>query len=341
MRDNATITSPAPINPFIGMVTENLRVHLGAPARIIEIDDAWWVPGGIPVYNRDGYRVPESCLRRGPFLRDLVWSGPERIDPPDDYTTVEDAVIFHSGQAEHFGHFVTESLSRLWACHTHHELGRLRNFHAFAQDLRPPGRALANLLGVAIGDRNFTADRPVRFRKMFIPTASCADYGEVYSAHRAALQPAIAALGATASGPIDPRPVFLSRGRVGGSRVVLHEDQLEEVARREGWLIVHPHEMTLVEQIALLSRHRTFIGCWGSAFHGLLLAPEPEALQTLVLCGSVPHLTQLLLDTILGNTARYLHVFDPTPDAPTVNGHAGTRAYAARFETYIAAYPPT
>ena len=56
----------------------------------------------------------------------------------------------------------------------------------------------------------------------------------------------------------------------------------------------------------MFSAHKTFIGCWGSAFHGLCLGQAHDKMTAHIFCTGTPPANYLMFDTLLGNAANYV-----------------------------------
>ena len=65
--------------------------------------------------------------------------------------------------------------------------------------------------------------------------------------------------------------VYMSRSRLpSSSRKIVDEDQLEEFLSHQGWVIVHPQELSLQHQIVVWESAAVVMGALGSAFHLLM-----------------------------------------------------------------------
>jgi capsular polysaccharide biosynthesis protein len=95
--------------------------------------------------------------------------------------------------------------------------------------------------------------------------------------------------------PTAPR-VYLSRSRLGpSSRVASNEDEIEQVVRRRGFVVVHPQELPLRQQVRLVRDAEVIAGCDGSALH---LAGFARPGTTLVAFDSRMVPNQLIIDQV-------------------------------------------
>jgi capsular polysaccharide biosynthesis protein len=291
---------------------ENLRVIEGFPDPVLEVRSAYFIPGSVCLYDQDGRRIDASCVRRKPAQWNFVGAGPDTIDVPHDCARLPAPMLYVAELASHWGHFLTDGVSRLWARSVFPELRELDCFSAAAIPDLAPARDYLHALGIA--RRIHFSPEPVRLDTCFIPAASFSDRGECYTAHLHSFREVTASVAAEQSAwAPSRRPVYLSRSQFGVGRTIRCERQLEERLADRGVLIVHPEQLSLEEQIRVFNSHDVFIGCWGSAFHGLCFARAPERITTHVLCETIPNPNFLLFDAILGCASNYIQGLSETP----------------------------
>lgn len=291
----------------------DFRVYEGSPVKIIEAEDAFLPLGATCLYDRDGARIAESCVRRGKGLAQFISAGSETVQPPADFITVDQPVVYLAWLQNHWGHFLTEGVSRLWVFSQYPELKRTLGVYSCPGLPHQNIRDFINALDFDVyigGDHRRQA---LRFRKVFIPLPSYANQAEAYTIHRKVAWAVMEAYLQRGRVQVSGQPVFLSRSRLGGDRAIGNETELETALARMGFLVVYPEELTLSSQIELFNRHRTFAGCWGSAFHNIILSKSPESVVTHVLCDDTPNFNYLMFDAILGNEANYISAMTAVP----------------------------
>ena len=70
--------------------------------------------------------------------------------------------------------------------------------------------------------------------------------------------------------------IWLSRSQVASDNIVFtNERELEAMLASRGWLIVHPENHSIMEQMEIMGSGEVIMGCIGSAFHTLLLLKNP------------------------------------------------------------------
>jgi capsular polysaccharide biosynthesis protein len=265
------------------------------------------------LYDSAGVRIDASRhVRYANDPEPEYWPSAPRIETLRAHEEIREPVVYRSMFFKHWGHFLLESISRLWTDAARPELRGLPTLYAMAYGESAIDGRYAEFLDLA-GVRVMAPLEPgrrVRLAKCYIPSqtfslGSYAHPAHLDAPHRVARQ----LLGPTAR---DDRPVYFSRGRPDlrghAQRRMRNEDELEAELARLGARIAHMQDFTLAEQIALMNSHRVFIGAWGSAFHNLLFCLNPSEVSTYVLISRWLPRDFVLVDTIVGNHAHYLAV---------------------------------
>jgi hypothetical protein len=238
--------------------------------RLRVVQDAIVVPrpvlgdktAGAGVLRRVGadlVRVAETGTRR---------RGREYVEPPAtvgvEPTRRIDAAVYAGVLYGHYGHFLLESMGRLWYENLDHDTSVV--WVAGTTDRFTPWMCeMLDRLGVG-GERIIVdgASGSLEVGELLVP-----DQG--FEVHRYLHPWMLSRLACTSARP--PRrgsKLWLSRSRLGPLAGVDEEAQLEARLERKGWTVVHPEELTLAEQIELLAHARHIAGIEGSAFHTLL-----------------------------------------------------------------------
>lgn len=292
---------------------EELRIFDGSPAGMVEITDAYTVPGSICLYDRHGVRIMESCIRRGRGLAEFAYAGADTISLPTDFITINEPLVYLSLLENYWGHFLTEGISRLWAFVEYPELAKMGGFYFSTSPLHRNITDFIRSINPNIRVAEHDLHRSIRFRNVLIPRASFSNRGEAFSVHRKPASAVIDLYLRENGSQRSDQPVFLSRSRISGRREVQNQDELEKALARNGFLIVYPEELSLAEQIILFNQYRHFSGLWGSAFHTAILSRLPSSMSTHVMCHCIPNENYLMFDSILGNDANYVRSMSPVP----------------------------
>jgi hypothetical protein len=177
--------------------------------------------------------------------------------------------IFGGYAFDHFGHFLLESLSRVWIEQTQ-EIddsvplvwigGRGVSIKHWMSDIC---RQIGLNREVMIIDSSTGA---LAVEELLVPQASCELHEWIHPEQ-------LRRLGTTPWRPIQSESkVWLSRVGMGTSHGGLAEEaEVEQVLADSGWSIVRPEELSIEEQVDVLAGASHVAGVEGSALHGLVL----------------------------------------------------------------------
>jgi capsular polysaccharide biosynthesis protein len=291
-----------------------ISVRAGQPETLLEVDAAFLLPGTLCLYDKHGVRIDSSCIRRGPGMSEYYKAGPEAVAVPKACAIIRKPLLYLSWAQSHWGHFLTEGVSRLWARCAYAEMRQIRCLSLLPYPGSASVAGYLAALGLA-GEQVRDFKVPVRIDKCFVPAASFSNRAEAYAAHLRPSREVVAAADRDAAQPVQ-RAVYMSRARLGADRLIRRELELELALCSLGVRIVYPEQLSLAEQIQLFNAHRVFIGCWGSAFHGLCLARDPEKITTHIIVDAVPNANYLMFDALFGCRSNYIQAMYPTPGAP-------------------------
>ena len=231
------------------------------------------------VITAEGSFCPESA----------TWRGSRPMMTPPEGPVVAARKLegrhLYGGQLwAHFGHFMAESLSRLWALD---HLKRKPESIVFLP--KRPGRSgrlkayqreFFKLLGIDIPVR--VLDQPTEVERLIVPGQGFG-LGEI-AAGTESFRSFFSRNFATDIAADGPADIYLSRSLLGGleGSVVL-EPLLEHNLEGEGYTIFHPQRHSLAEQVARYRAARRIIGLDGSAFHLFAFAGHRDQKVAVVL----------------------------------------------------------
>ncbi|HEU5142590.1 MAG TPA: glycosyltransferase family 61 protein, partial [Solirubrobacterales bacterium] len=230
-------------------------------------------------YETDGSLAPDTVRRvsGGAFTLDSV---PRRLASQEVVRVYEEEAVWGGPLATPerryqtpYGHFMVESVARLWPVLPDAELHGLPV--VFVRPQRPPHAAeWLDAFGAPLVD--LPEGGAVLFKRLFVPEPAWQEAAwiapEVRDIHLHARRgmdvPRVSRRGV----------LWLSRSGLAPTRIPLGEDRLE--SSLDGRLsAVRPYTMTLAEQVAALEGASAVAGVVGSAFHTLLLTAEtPDCL---------------------------------------------------------------
>ena len=175
---------------------------------------------------------------------------------------LEGEYLFGGYLFRHYGHFLIETLSRLYALRQCAPAPII--FSSTHREIMPWQQYIFKLL---------CPNYPIIIlkRPAVVSQLVLASPGFVMPDNVAPEQ--IEALGVLPAPPLNKKKIWLSRGcYIGGG--LLNERALEPLLASLGWEIVHPQFLSIRKQVALIASSAQVAGLDGSAFHTALLAKE-------------------------------------------------------------------
>lgn len=115
--------------------------------------------------------------------------------------------------------------------------------------------------------------------------------------------------------------VWLSRSKIDSDNLVFtNERELENMLSSRGWVIFHPEEHSLEEQLETFASGEVVMGCIGSAFHTLLLMKNPRSRYIVInRMNGEQEAHNLQFDLIAKARTENYYVWDvPKHDAPAL-----------------------
>jgi capsular polysaccharide biosynthesis protein len=108
------------------------------------------------------------------------------------------------------------------------------------------------------------------------------------------------------------QPLYLSRRLLSPKQRLIEEEiKLEEILLKKGVNVQHPQFLALEEQIYLINRHKTIMGCLGSALHSLLFSIKKEKCVIALTPDKVIS-TFFLIDLLKNNKPYYINCLTPS-----------------------------
>lgn len=256
------------------------------------------------VLDADGKHVPASVTWRGGRA---MMAAPARPEPA---AVLKGRHLFAGQLWAHFGHFIAESLSRLWALDALEEPVESIIFipkrPGRTMSLKPFQREFLDLLGIDIPVQILT--EPTQVEQLVVPGQGFG-LGAICRG-TPAFRRFFARRFAKGVAPEGGRRLYISRSALGGREGgALMETVLEDNLKHDGYEIMHPQRLSLAEQVARYRAAHQVVGLDGSAFHMFGFATsQPKDVAILLRRDSTVH--QNLARQILGFTGREPTVID-------------------------------
>ena len=205
----------------------------------------------------------------------------DRYNPPVDSDcqnaardTSLDNAIYLGFVRRHWGHFLIDSLSRLWYAIKENSSAPLLYFGEKIPD-KGTDADLLRLIGVDL-NRLIYIDHPVTVSHLCIPEPSLIPGRYVTPEFLSVFNLAVDnAINRADTGRTWPSKIYLSRCRLPSHLTSeFGEDPIEDIYRRNNYSIIYPETLPLTEQICYLSHASKIAFVSGTLGHTLLFAKE-------------------------------------------------------------------
>ena len=216
------------------------------------------------VIDLEGYHVEQGSLFRNINGERIVVNNMPTYEK--EKRTIEDG-YYAAFKNDHYGHFLLESLSRLYRARISptKNIIWLRMHHA-RKEFRPWQKEILKLLG--LDDFNhIVIDEATRVKKLYLP-----DPGYIIS--NTFTDEHCNFLSVYNKKIKKKKKLWLSRSRVDAGWV--NEVEIEGILKNNGWEIFVPEEHSVQEQLDTILSAELVAGTEGSAFHALILADNPQ-----------------------------------------------------------------
>ncbi len=232
----------------------------------------------IAAYSNNIFLPVVEELTRNPSIR--------QIPEPKKYKISDEEVIYAGSLfTAQYGHFLIESLARLWYAKDKNlpilwvgtkrkrkglRLVREKIFKLFGKEYKPfKGlttwqEAVFRLLGLK--NKHIFISEPMRFKKIHFPQLGYSISHYFHPEHAKFL----------ASYPykdiVKNKYVYISRNKLRKVGKLSNESMLEDILLKRGWEIVYPETMSVEEQVDVMQTAEICCFIEGSAQHTLMLA---------------------------------------------------------------------
>lgn len=266
----------------------------------IAVSDGFILPDTFRHYHRP--RLASRFLEEvSPTFARTTFDPAEVVDLPGAYFYLD------SEWPHHFGHTLTEQVSRLWAWDTakrlHPDLKALIPLPKNRTELAPFQIALYTAAGIAAEDL-ITVTGSVRVETLLAATPTLSNprfmhplIGDLWAQMGREL------LKAAPAGDYPDR-VFVTR-RPRYKRRCSNAGEVEETFRGHGFEIIHPEDYPLAHQVAMFDRARVVAGFAGSGMFNLAFSQGPKD-AILVSSESYTARNEYMISSVVGHRLRVI-----------------------------------
>lgn len=267
------IAGPVYLLPDVGRIPDRFPERISAPElTLTRLENVICLPGQIALHISNSGGAPELLLESlaNQWERQAVY-----LDKINDHAfalreDVHEAVslpgrylYLDNMHSPHFGHFLLDVLSKMWAWDAARALG-IDDLQVLVE--RHEAAHIVPLLEACGVPRRamHRVTAPVRCAEMLFATRSFLVQSYTTPVAMATYSRVRDALDEGAG----PEKVYVSRSRV-GNRQLRNEAEVEDIFRRRGFLIAHPQELTIGQQVTMWANARYVAGTNGSNMFGL------------------------------------------------------------------------
>lgn len=246
-----------------------------SPDDLVLIENAIVVPP--PIESRSRQQMSGVLTADGEFVENSIsWSRPDEpvnaapaMPPADSIVDLPGTWMFSGIAYGHFGHFIVESLSRIWAVD---ELRGKLDGLIFTPKIIGPNvdrivsvyQPMMQALGVDVPARSTQV--PLRVARLYVPRQGFGMHDLTTGSDKfRAYMKANAGKGIDAKGP---ERIYISRSQLPPNRGgLIGESVLEELLAAEGYAMYHPQKESQTDQIAQYKAARDIISVDCSPLH--------------------------------------------------------------------------
>lgn len=277
------------------------------------------------VFDSSGRPIPAATDFRGPSNLPIDQVA-EISGAIDEAPWASDDEYVYAGRFNpHFGHFLVETLPRLWWLARQDRQSRKLLMHGAGTPEGWFGRDFASriwgALDLAPADIA-VFDRPTRIRQLSVPAPALQQQTYVHDVFGLLCRTVGARMLRHADLTRKDVPVYLSKSKLDlGVHVFVEEEALEARLAEAGVEIVHPQHLGLDAQVRLFETRPAILGPTGSAFHACIFARETPRQMTLSPSRAI-NANFALLDRVSGNRTEHFHQEGTVDLGPSERYHA-------------------
>jgi capsular polysaccharide biosynthesis protein len=286
-------------DPLVSQASETIYVPFNP-------NQAWGI------FHPDGTAVMESVDRHGPDANTIGQILIAGSDILKDCCSSQGGTYIYGGVISlHYGHFIVNTLSRLW----HHRRDVVTDAKIIFHGPGNPDvwfeRPFLKQMFAAIGiyrENILTFDRPTRISTLQIPHPSFQEQHYICSAFTK-LCNNIGNHLISSAGSVrrNDRPVYLSKtAMASGVGRVVNETVIENILRAQGVEIIYPESLTLRDQMMVFVERSIVLGITGSALHTSTFIP-PRSRVIALSPTDRPNSNFSLMDSANGTKSEYYY----------------------------------
>jgi capsular polysaccharide biosynthesis protein len=308
---------------FVGFPEERIRFDVrpkGERPRLVEHRDVLVVPGLDALYSKEGIRIDLSTRVTLPADMPAASSSaarveagygkhtPLRVEVPKTLEVFEDSALYGGLSWPHFGHFLTDGMSRLWALdHVPQSLPVVYLDRAHPDFGSEPFSATV-VRYLQLESRLIRFRRPTMVRRLFIPAPAIEHAFRIYFSQAAPHVRTATRVLKFRRSAFSGRPVYLSRSNLPSDlRRSAQERELEQKLAKIGMETLYPEQLSMEDQIDIFNNSPVVAGMIGSAFHTELFRLEGNTGKLVILGWEKINNRYRMIDAIKDSDVTYVN----------------------------------
>ena len=243
----------------------------GWSKKTISLQDAIVAP---PQESRP--RTPSGIWKDGDIAQAAIWRLGTRMtlpleQAPTPVERLEGNFLFGGMYYGHFGHFITETICRLWAAENSYDGIIFTPKHAKLTHFKKNHREIFKIFGITCP--MLILGQPTLVESITVPGQGfgLGDIARGTDEYREFLRNTVGKIT-----PDGPEKIYISRTQYVANGGLLGETVLEENLKRSGYVPVYPEKLSWAEQLALYRAARKIISADTSALHMAGMAADPD-----------------------------------------------------------------
>lgn len=245
---------------------EPLQVHIVEKGIVIPYDSTITPPAGGVINNNELDSFSISSFYNPIFHDFSIRTGNIPVDI-GKVECVDDEIIYIGDVDSFFGHFLTNSLTRLWILFNPEFL----NYKVCYIGKDPSSSFIEAFYLFGIKKENLVyINKPTMFSKVIIPEPSYRywdywhmDFKRTFDKIRSNVQK-----------KYNYPKIYFSRSTYFGASGTFGEIPIEKIFKKNGFRIIHPDSYTFSEKIAMLSNCKVLAGLSGTGMHNALFCND-------------------------------------------------------------------
>ena len=270
------------------------------------------------LYTWNGDRIIESCIRRGPNLGEIISSAPTNINIPKNIKKYQGRILYLGHFFSHWGHFLTESISRLWGLQLFQNIPFLfhsPNINKVEEEQKEYIHKFLFYSSLNNNEFHLNFNSPILISEVIIPEPSFYNRGKASHVHRIFPERVAKTIFQQKcdfnynfyNQTTKQSAIYLSRSLLPKSARKIHgETELEKELEKYDIKIIYPETLSFEEQIFLINSYDTVIGCEGSALHLLFFRIRKAPLNLFMITFPKVNANYSMMNIIKGVKTTYI-----------------------------------